>query len=183
FFFFFFIKKKKKKKQIQKIFGNKFDEFGHKRNTPSRSMTSNELDETIKNLMNLEIELEKQEKKEGQKRPKEDEEKEKDEKDSFEEKQGDELQAYESMMAKVQDRWKTKHPADNAYVGGDWRVRLGIAEPPPSKIDIPTEVDKQMNTQLQEDFQFTSRKRFAVSPYTVPGLPFDESKHLEIDFR
>ena len=72
---------------------------------------------------------------------------------------------------------------DINYVGGDWRVRLGIAERPvKDEIDVEEEVEKQYRRQLNESIAYTTRKRYKISPWKIRSLPYNEAKELDVNF-
>ena len=91
---------------------------------------------------------------------------------------------FEDVLNKISDKWDGDiRRNDDKYIGGDWRVRLGIMQRPPKAFNIENEVETQWETQLQEGFQLTVRKRYKISPFKIRSLPYDERKDIEIDFR
>ena len=85
-------------------------------------------------------------------------------------------------MEKVQERWNGDL-MDISHVGGDWRVRLGIAERPiEEEVDVEEEVEKQYRRQLNESIAYTTRKRYKISPWKIRSLPYNEAKELDINF-
>jgi len=90
---------------------------------------------------------------------------------------------YNSVMEKVQQRWNGDL-MDMKYVGGDWRVRLGIAERPTMEdIDMEQESEKQYRRQLNESIAYTTRKRYKFSPWKIKSLPYAEAKELDLNFK
>lgn len=99
---------------------------------------------------------------------------------------GDENKKEDDILSKIKERWDgniMNSLRNEKYIGGDWRLRMGISSNPLQSLDTENEVNKQWKEQLREGLQYTVKNRYRQSPYTIKGLPFDEFQELKIDYR
>ena len=165
-----------------------FDEFGHKIGYESRPSTTNELDTTVNRMISLESKQE--DIKDWDKRFKRGKTTEIDSEykhkmERIDKKYNDNLDEETSIDEHgnyIDNKEETKKE-DDKYIGGDWRVRLGIASAPIEKFNMKKEVDDSWKMQLSDGHDYVTRHRYKMCPYAIKGMPYDEAKLLRISYK